>query len=282
MRPRRSTLAIAILSALVGVTAHAQTEDIQAQLIEQGQYWQARANAPRATEVWQKVLRLDPNQVNALYGMGAIGVKQNNAKQAQEYLVRLQALSPVPWQARQLEQDIALAKPENKALLDEARRLADGGERDKATEVFRRMFNGLTPQGSVGREYYNNLAFNPAGWPEARRGMERLIRETPDDSILVLFYAKQLIRHEDSRAEGARLLQRLTKREDIAGDADESWRLSLVWMGPPKPSQVALFEEFLKVHPNDQEIRDQLIRGDSSQPTVQAQPGSRIRWLQPV
>jgi len=261
MRPRRSTLAIAILSALVGVTAHAQSEDIQAQLIEQGQYWQARANAPRATEVWQKVLRLDPNQVNALYGMGALGVKQNNTKQAQEYLLRLQALSPVPWQARQLEQDIALAKPENKALLDEARRLADGGERDKATEVFRRMFNGLTPQGSVGREYYNNLAFNPAGWPEARRGMERLIRETPDDSILVLFYAKQLIRHEDSRAEGARLLQRLTKREDIAGDADESWRLSLVWMGPPKPSQVALFEDFLKVHPNDQEIRDQLNKG---------------------
>ncbi|GGI16518.1 cellulose biosynthesis protein BcsC [Oxalicibacterium faecigallinarum] len=261
MRPRRSTLAIAILSTLVGVTAYAQNSDLQAQLVEQGQYWQARANAQRATEVWQKVLRLDPNQVNALYGMGAIGVKQNNAKQAQEYLKRLQALSPMPWQARQLEQDIALARPENKALLDEARRLVDAGERDKATEVFQRMFNGLTPQGTVGREYYNNLAFNDASWPEARRGMERLIREMPDDSILVLFYGKQLIRHEDSRAEGARLLQRLTKREDIAGDADESWRLALVWMGPPKPSQVPLFEEFLRVHPNDQEIRDQLNKG---------------------
>ena len=133
------------------------------------------------------MLLLNQNQVNALYGMGLVGVRQNRLEQANEYLTRLQALSPVPWQARQLAQDIALAKPENRALLDEARRLVDAGERDKATEVFRKMFNGLTPEGTIGREYYNNLAFNPAGWPEARKGMERLLRETPDDSILALF-----------------------------------------------------------------------------------------------
>ena len=282
MRARRSTLAIGILSALMAAPLHAQNADVQTKLVEQGQYWQARANAQRAAEIWQKVLRLDPNQADALYGMGLIGVRQNQPKQAQEYLARLQALSPLPWQARQLEQDIALAKPENKALLDEARRLADAGERDQATEVFRRMFNGLTPQGTVGREYYNNLAFNPAGWPEARRGMERLMRETPDDSILALFYAKQLIRREDSRAEGARLLSRLTKRADIAGDADESWRLALVWIGPPNASQVSLFEEFLRVHPDDQEIRDLLNKGRQQAAGTQQNPlvASGLRALE--
>lgn len=261
MRPRRSTLAIGILTALIGSTVHAESADVQAQLIEQGQYWQARANTQRAAEAWQKVLLLNPDQVNALYGMGVIGVKQNKPQQAQEYLVRLQALSPVPWQARQLQQDIALARPENKALLEEARRLVDADERDKATEVFRRMFNGLTPEGTVGREYYNNLAFNAEGWAEARRGMERLLRETPDDAILALFYGKQLIRHEDSRTEGARVLAKLTKRVEIAGDADESWRLGLIWMGPPTASEVPLFEEFLKTHPQDQEIRELLAKG---------------------
>lgn len=261
MRSRQSTLAIGVFTALLASTAHAQTTDAEAQLVEQGRYWQARANTQRAAEAWQKVLRLDPNQIDALYGMGLVGVRQNQPKQAQAYLTRLQALSPVPWQARQLEQDIALLKPENKALLDEARRLADAGERDKATEVFRRMFNGLTPEGTIGREYYNNLAFSTGGWPEAKRGMERLMRETSEDSILALFYAKQLIRREESRADGARLLARLTKRVDIAGDADESWRLALVWMGPPNPSQAPLFEEFLKAHPDDQEIRDLLAKG---------------------
>lgn len=261
MRSYRSTLTVGVLSALIGSTVHAEGTDVQAQLVEQGQYWQARANTLRAAEIWQKVLVLNQNQVNALYGMGLIGVKQNRPQQAQEYLTRLQALSPVPWQARQLAQDIALAKPENRALLDEARRLVDAGERDKATEVFRKMFNGLTPEGTIGREYYNNLAFNPAGWPEARKGMERLLRETPDDSILALFYGKQLIRHDDSRAEGIRVLARLTKQVDIAGDADESWRLALVWMGTPTATQIPLFEEFLKTHPEDREIREQMNKG---------------------
>jgi cellulose synthase operon protein C len=261
MRPRRSTLAIGVFSALIAFGVHAEGTDLQAQLVEQGQYWQTRSNASRSAEIWQKVLRLDPNQVDALYGMGFIGVKQNQPQQAQQYLARLQALSPQPWMARQLEQDIALARPENKARLDEARRLADAGERDKASDAFRLMFNGLTPEGTVGREYYNNLAFNAAGWPEARQGMERLLRETPNDAILALFYGKQLIRHEDSRAEGARMLARLTKRVEIAGDADESWRLALVWIGSPNAAQVPLFEEFLKVHPDDQEIRDQMNKG---------------------
>jgi tetratricopeptide (TPR) repeat protein len=270
MHPRRHTLAIGILAALIGTAALAETSDAQMRLVEQGQYWQARDNAARASEAWEKVLRLDPNQIDALYGMGLIGVKQDKPQQAQQYLARLQALSPRPWQAKQLEQDIALTDPQNIALLDEARRLADGDQRDKATEVFRQLFAGRTPEGKIGREFYTNLAFNDAGWPEARKGLERLLRETPNDSIVALFLAKHLVRHEDSRPEGIRALAKLSTRTDIAGDADESWRLALVWMGPPNASQVPLFDDFLKVHPDDQEIRDLLNKGQSQSTTAGA------------
>ena len=282
MRTRRTTLAIGVLAALLGAPlapALAAPTDLQAQLVEQGQYWQARNNNQRAAEVWQKVLQLDKSQVNALYGMGLIGVKQNRLQQANAYLERLQALSPQPWQAAQLMQDIALARPENQALLAEARRLVDAGERDRATDTFRKMFNGLTPSGTVGREYYNNLAFNDASWPEARKGMERLLRETPEDSILALFYGKQLARHEDSRVEGIRVLSRLSKQTDIGGDADESWRLALTWLGPPSPAQAPLFEEFLKVHPDDKDIRDLLAKG-RSQVTATQTPTVLSRGLQ--
>ncbi|MFJ3369109.1 cellulose synthase subunit BcsC-related outer membrane protein [Pseudomonas sp. NPDC086251] len=270
MRPRRHTLAIGILTALIGTAAHAETTDVQARLVEQGQYWQTRDNAARAAEAWEKVLRLDPNQPDALYGMGLIGVKQNKPEQAQQYLARLQALAPRPWLAAQLEQDIALAQPQNIALLDEARRLADGDQRDQATEVFRKLFAGRTPEGKVGREFYTNLAFNDASWPEARKGLERLLRETPNDSILALFLAKHLVRHEDSRPDGIRALAKLSTRTDIAGDADESWRLALVWTGAPTAAQVPLFEEFLKVHPDDQEIRDLMNKGKSQSSTTGA------------
>ena len=73
MRPYRSTLTIGILTALIGSVVHAEGTDVQAQLVEQGQYWQARANTQRAAEIWQKVLQLNQNQVNALYGMGLVG-----------------------------------------------------------------------------------------------------------------------------------------------------------------------------------------------------------------
>ena len=262
MPARRNTLVIGLLAAAISANvAHAASPAVEARLIEQGQYWQARANATRAAEVWQKVLQIDPNQADALYGMGLIGVKQNKSQQAQTYLARLKALSPVPWLAVQLEQDIALSQPQNQALLDEARRLADAEERDQATAVFRRFFNGRSPEGSIGREYYTNLGFNSADWPEARKGFERLIRQNPDDSILALFFAKHLARREDSRVEGIKALERLTQRVDIAGDADQSWRMALVWLGPPNAAQAPLFESFLKVHPDDQEIRDQLNKG---------------------
>lgn len=274
MRSRRNSLVIGIMTAVIGATAHAANSDVQKVLIEQGQYWQARADAPRAAEAWEKVLRLDANQVDALYGMGLASLKMNKPEQAKQYLARLQALSPRPWLAAQLEQDIALTDPKNIALLAEARRFADSDQRDQATESFRKLFAGRSPEGTIGREYYTNLAFNPAGWPEARKGFERLLRQTPDEPILALFYAKHLARHEDSRPDGIRALAKLSTRVDIGGDADESWRLALIWSGPPNAAQVPLFEQFLKVHPDDKEIRDLLNKG-KSQSVVASRP---VAW----
>ncbi|MFH7423178.1 hypothetical protein RA276_32405, partial [Pseudomonas syringae pv. tagetis] len=77
---------------------------------------------------------------------------------------------------------------------------------------------------TVGREYYTNLVFSSADWPEARKVFERLIRQNPDDSILSLFFAKHLARREDTPAEGIAALARLSTHPDIAWDADQSWR----------------------------------------------------------
>ena len=260
MHAHHRTLAIAVMSAWTAA-AHAQSPTPQALLVEQGQYWQLHKNPQRAAEVWLKVLLLDPAQVDALYGLGLIGVQQGKPQQAQQYLARLQAIQPPPRQALQLAQDISVAQPQNQQRLEEARRLVDAGERDKANVVFRSLFDGRPPQGTIGREYYNNLAFNQADWAEARSGLQRLQREMPNDSIVALFYAKHLVRREDSRAEGIRALAALTQRADIAGDADESWRLALTWIGPPNPAQVPLFEAYLKTHPDDAEIRAQMNKG---------------------
>ena len=129
---------------------------------------------------------------------------------------------------------------------------------------YRKVLGGREPQGLFAREYYNNLAYTDAGWPEARRGFERLIREKPSDPYVPLFFAKQLVRREDSRAEGVRALAKLSTRADIGGDADESWRLALTWIDTPTAAQKPLFEEFLKVHPDDDDIRARMNKANVS------------------
>lgn len=255
-------LTLGLLAALAQPPVLAAASSAAQLLIDQGHFWQQRDKPERAREAWQKLLELDDHSPEALYGLGSLALAAKQPAQAQRYLAQLQALSPQPVQALQLAQDIHVASGDNPALREEARRQADGGDRPKAVALYRQLFAGQQPQGLLAREYYNTLAFVDGGWPEAQAGFQRLLREYPNDPILALFYAKQLIRREDSRAEGIRRLAALSQRPEIAGDADESWRLALTWMGAPDtPAKVALFDDFLKVHPGDTEIRALLAKG---------------------
>lgn len=272
---RYRPLTLALLATLAHGSVQAEAEDPRSLLIQQGHFWQAQEKPKRATEVWNKLLLIDASQPDALYGLGLIAVQTGNLGNAAAYLQRLQALQPTPRQALQLEQDIRLADPANQALLDEARLLVENSDRPQASEVYRRALGNKPGQGQIGLEVYNNLGYVDGHWAEARSGMERLLRESPNDSYIALFLAKHLARHEDSREEGIRALAKLAEREDIGGDADESWRLTLTWIGPPRKAQQPLFEQFLRSHPDDEEIRALLVKGRSQPASGGASAWSR-------
>jgi hypothetical protein len=63
-------------------------------LIDQGKYWQAHKRGDLAEQAWQKVLRIDPKQPDALYGMGIVLVDRKDGSGAQQYLARLRAVAP--------------------------------------------------------------------------------------------------------------------------------------------------------------------------------------------
>lgn len=258
-RHRSLTLAVIVASAASAVNA--ATDQTNSLLIEQGLFWQEQENPRRASEVWQKLLLIDATHPDALYGLGLIAVQDKNLTLAKSYLQQLQASHPNTRQALLLEQDILLQDPAKEALLNEARVLVESEEPVKAANAYIRLFEGRPAQGLIGREYYNSLGFVDQHWPEARRGFERLQREYPDEPYTKLFFAQHLVRRADTRAEGIRMLSELAKREDIGGAADETWRMALTWMGPPNKSAQSLFEQFLKVHPEDEEIRALLAKG---------------------
>lgn len=269
---RKSPLTLGLFAALLHGAVMAQDSDAQRLLIEQGKFWQAEDKPKRAAEVWSKLLMLDASQPEALYGLGLIAVEDDSLKKAGEYLARLQAIQPLPREALQLAQDIRLAEPANARLLEEARLAVDNDERAKADTLYRRALGGKPAQGLVGREFYNNMGFLDEHWAESRAGFERLLRERPEDPYVALFFAKQLVRRDTTRAEGIRALETLAQREDIGGDAAETWRLALTWMGAPEKAQEPLFERYLNAYPNDDEIRALLAKGRSQA------GGSKTTW----
>ncbi|MPT55272.1 MAG: tetratricopeptide repeat protein [Alcaligenaceae bacterium] len=249
------------LNAQTPPAAPAQTPPATtSSLLEQGRYWQARNNDARAAEAWGRLLQAEPANAEALYNLGLLELKANRPARAREYLAQLRASGAADLDAARLEQEINLRAGDNPKALEQARLLASSGELDKAVAQYRTVFGGKTPQGRIALEYYGYLGYTNDGWDEARQGLERLQRESPDNVQVSLTLAKLLTRKESTRAEGIRRLARLSSRQDVGGDADESWRAALTWYGDPRPADAPLFEAYLKAHPNDTEIRQQYSR----------------------
>jgi cellulose synthase operon protein C len=261
MSARRNTLALGVLVALIHTSGYAELSPNGKVLLEQGQYWQARKDKARATEAWRKLLLIDPQQADALYGLGLLELDGKRPQGARRYLEQLSAAHPGARQTLLLEQEITLHEAGNEEQLDEARQLAISGELDKAVAAYRKLFAGHTPQGDLGLEFYSYLGYTATGWQEARQGLERLAGVSPDDMKIKLNLAKLLLRNETTRTEGIRRLASYAPDPVIGGESVEAWRQGLSWLGTPRPADVPLFEAYLKAYPDDQEIRDQLSNG---------------------
>lgn len=90
--PRKPFGALALTLALAGVVAfshaplaHAADDALKA-LIDQGKYWQAHGRGDLAEQAWEKVLRLDAKQPDALLGMGMVMADRKDGGRAESYL----------------------------------------------------------------------------------------------------------------------------------------------------------------------------------------------------
>lgn len=277
MSARHHKIAIGLLAALASHAGFAAEPDSGKALLEQGKYWQARGNGARAAEAWGRLLLIDPKQPDALYNLGLLELEAKRTTNAQGYLKQLQELGTAPIYAAQLEQEIMLRGGTKPKELESARLLAESGELDKAVVAYRALFGGATPQGKLALEYYGYLGYTNAGWEESRQGLERLQREMPNDPQIALVLAKHLIRNERTRPQGIRRLAELSKRPDIGGGAEESWRMALSWYTNPTAAEAPLFDAYLKAHPDDTEIRELSKKRSSAPRAAQVQTATKAR-----
>jgi Flp pilus assembly protein TadD len=263
IRPRALVIGVllafgAASAAPAAAQAQSSANDPLKVLIDQGKYWQAHRRGDLAEQAWQKVLRIDPKQPDALYGMGIVLADRKDGSGAQQYLARLRDAAPNYPSIDELARRLGEASPTDQAVND-ARRLAQSGQAASAAQAYRQALGTKPANPQLAMEYYQTLGGTPQGWEEARRGLEQLAREHPEDPRFALAYAPQRTYREAHRRDGIARLAQLANDPTVGAQAKASWRQALLWLGV-RASDAPLFQAYLNVMPDDAAVK---ARADS-------------------
>ena len=251
--PTRSTASRLIASiGLIGSlfasgALHAQA-DASAALIEQGNYWQNMGRADLAEESWRKLLRVDPQSADALYGMAQIELGRGNAEPARGWINRLRAAHPSDPRAQRLQQQAQQGGAPTSDL-QRARAAAQAGRAAEALQLYRSVIGNNPPPDNLALEYYQVLGGTPTGWDEGRKGLEQLAKDKPDNLNVRLALAQLQTYREPTRRDGIRSLSALSKQAGVGTAARASWRQALIWLDARAPD-APLYQEFLNVAPD--------------------------------
>ena len=262
IRTRQRVIAALLCATPVLAFAQAATDPLSV-LIDQGKYWQAHRRGDLAEQAWQKVLRINPKQPDALFGMGMVLADRKDGSGAQQYLAQLRQVAPNYPNIDELGRRLGESSSRDQTVND-ARRLAQSGQSASAVQEYRRAIDGKPATPQLQLEYYQALAATPQGWDEARRGLEQLARENPDEPRYQLAYAQHLTYRDSTRRDGIARLAKLANDSAVGADAKKSWRQALLWLGA-RASDAPLYQAYLQVSPDDAAVKarfDSMVQQD--------------------
>ncbi|MFU1914659.1 tetratricopeptide repeat protein [Bordetella avium] len=140
----RHKIVAGLLATLLHQSVWAQP-DATASLLEQGRYWQSQGDTRRAMAAWEKLLLADPNQPEALYGLGLAALREKRVSEARGFLDRLTRVDGNSVFVKRLQQDITLAGGNNASNLEQARMLAASGQVEDAVQAYDKALQGREP-----------------------------------------------------------------------------------------------------------------------------------------
>lgn len=275
MRIGYSTLAVTLLLSCMPQASIGQNvtqNSSQKLLLEQALYWKSKGNSERAAEAWKKLLLINPKDTSALFGMALSELELNQLEIAQSYLEKLKQIDSSGRYVALFEQELRLKSPTNQKLLDEARALQVSRKHDEALVAYKRIFAEVEPLGQLALEFYSNLGYATGGFDTARRGLERLVKESPEDPQAALLLAQLLAQNVETRASAIEQFARLSQIPSVQAQAKNYWRQVLLWFERPGVAEVPQFDAYLKAYPNDAEIRQ--VRDEASKRVETATGGA--------
>ncbi|MDY7538497.1 cellulose synthase subunit BcsC-related outer membrane protein [Undibacterium sp. RTI2.1] len=254
---KKKAMVLALLMTVVESDLAFADSSLNQKLIEQAQYWSQRGRDDNAADAWRKLLKIDPNSIEALGALGVIEAQSGNSELAKIYLAKLKQFQGSSAQVRVVEEAVRRGVGSGKGQLDDARRLAQQGDPEAAVETYKLMGDPSKLKGDAALEYYQTLAGTLAGYNEAKRGIEKLNKENLGNNKYALALAQVLTYRESTRRDGLSMLEALSSKADVAKQASDSWRQALTWMNT-RDGNAKYFQGYLAKHPNDKAIQDRL------------------------
>jgi len=250
-------LLCALALAALAPAAPAQTAPSAVELLlRSARYWQARGREDRAAEAYEKVLRSDPRDIEALSALGSQAARLGKLDKAHDYWNRLNSVAPNSADAKSVERAIAIGG-EFERLLAQARTLARESKPDESVAVYRQLFGEGGPPRHLGLEFYATLGGTKDGWKEAADGLARLLAQSPGEPVYRLALARVQTYREETRREGIASLAKLVSENVLADEADPAQRQALLWLRL-SPADDVLLTNYLARHADDAEIRKRL------------------------
>ena len=255
---------------LIATVAVAQTQP-QELLQNKARGLEAKGRLDLASQTWQQLLMIEPEQQEALAGLARYAKQSGKESEAQLYLERLRKVNP---HHQALTMSAAGARPDkNKPLLDEAGRYAQAGQFDKAIASYKQAFGDTPPLGRWSVAYYETLAGTAGGWEKATAGLESLVSKHTDAEYK-LALGKLYIYRPATRLKGLALLQSITGDPAVGLQPQQAWKQALVWENGSARTDASLRAYVGKFPDPDVE---KMIRKERPATTVDPTAGLEVR-----
>lgn len=267
-----STLMAGVLSVgapTVTWAAPAQVDSAAVQLlIQRAAYWKSHGREDLAVKSWQQVLAADPNQPQALAGLGLYAAHNGQLDQARRYLERLKQVSPQDPAVGQMQGLLLLGSGAGPKLA-QAARYASEKRYAAAVSVYQNVFKGPPPP-KWAITYYQALEKVSGGWKLAISELRTQVKLHPKEDSYRLALGELLTHHAETRTEGIDVLSALaSKGGPDAGQARSDWRQALVWMGKD-PKATPYLRRYL-IRYQDATLHAQLLQAETLRAGIEKQ-----------
>jgi tetratricopeptide (TPR) repeat protein len=201
-----------------------------------------------AAQTWQQILLSDPDNQQALAGLGRWARLNGKDAEAETYIDRLRAVNPDSPEIAKI-QSLVSNKIRNQ-LLNQAAELAKTGHNEDALRIYRQAF-GEQPPDNWALAYYDVEAGIPSMRPEAIEGLRGLTAKYPSEPQYAIDLGRVLTYDSSTRAQGEKILDRYP--HDAA--AQVAVRAALIW-DVQNPAAAGAVRQYLKLHPDAELARE--------------------------